>query len=207
VPASIGSIRRSAAEYNQFQTKKERCTHDTLRGYPAESTRPVDRPMMRLRVDLGPEAERDPRVSTLLSPDGRRLVFTGRASGGRNQLYTRRLDQPEATLLAGTESWDLEPFFSPDVEWIGFWAFDAKIKKVAAQGGSPMTLSEPISSVLGASWGDDNNIIFGTLGGLFQVPAAGGTPVKLLKEGHGPQIFPQVLPGSKAVLFNGFSGR
>ena len=170
------------------------------------STRPVDRPMMRLRVDLGPEAERDARVSTLLSPDGRRLVFTGRASGGQNQLYTRRLDQPEATLLAGTENRDLEPFFSPDGEWIGFWAFDSKIKKVAAQGGSPMTLSEPISSVLGASWGDDNNIIFGTLGGLFRVPAAGGTPVKLLKEGHGPQIFPQVLPGSKAVLFNGFSG-
>src|ERR1017187_10466345 len=67
-----------------------------------------------------------------------------------------------------------------------------------------MTLSEPISSVLGASWGDDNNIIFGTLGGLFRVPAAGETPVKLVKEGHGPQIFPQVLPGSKAVLFDGF---
>jgi len=166
------------------------------------ATRPAEpRPLMRLSVDLGPEAVRAPRISVILSPDGTRIVFAGRASGGLAQLYTRRLDQPGLTVLNGTEGNDPEPFFSPDGEWIGVSA-SGKVMKVAAQGGAPITLSAlPAGAVGGGSWGEDNNIILGTLNGLYRVPGAGGVAHQL-KDAAGVQVFPQVLPGARAVLFN-----
>jgi serine/threonine protein kinase len=58
------------------------------------ATRPVARPLTRLSVDLGPEAVRGLRPTTAISPDGSRIVFTGRGpSGATTQLFTRRLDQ------------------------------------------------------------------------------------------------------------------
>jgi serine/threonine-protein kinase len=49
------------------------------------------------------------------------------------------------------------------------------------------------------SWGDDNTIVIGGAGGLWSIPAAGGT-ARQLTEAIG--IFPEVLPGSKAVVIN-----
>jgi serine/threonine protein kinase/Tol biopolymer transport system component len=167
----------------------------------------ADRPLTRLSVDLGPEATRGWRITAVLSPDGRRIVFTGRSpDGGGRQLFTRRLDQAAATPLAGTAGssrtlFPFFPFFSPDGEWIAFFA-DGKVKKVSAEGGSAITLGEPSRTPLGGSWGADGNIILGTSTGLMRMPAGGGIE-QSVKGGDGVQIFPQVLPGAKAVLFNG----
>jgi Tol biopolymer transport system component len=165
-----------------------------------------DRPLTRLSVDLGPGAERQPRVTVILSPDGTRIVYTVKATGGLHQLYTRRLDQPNATLLAPEATIDFEPFFSPDGEWVGFWyPPGGKIMKVAAQGGTPIPIGEFAgATVNGASWGDDDSILIGSTNGLWRMPAAGGTPEKV-KGTTGVQIFPQFLPGAKAALLNGFS--
>src|SRR5689334_10721079 len=65
-------------------------------------------------TSLGPAA--------ILSPDGTVLVFVAKTADQKGlQLYVRRVDQPRATLLAGTEGAD-SPFFSPDGKWIGFFA-------------------------------------------------------------------------------------
>jgi len=48
------------------------------------ATRPVERPLIRLSVDLGAEATRSSRITAILSPDGTRLVFTGRGSSSGN---------------------------------------------------------------------------------------------------------------------------
>ena len=92
------------------------------------------------------------------------------------------------------------PFFSPDGAWIGFLAGD-KVKKVAAEGGSAVTIGDRPSGSAGASWGEDGNIIIGSSLGLVRMPAGGGM-AQPLKGSAGAQIFPQVLPGAKAVLFN-----
>ena len=54
-------------------------------------------------------------ADAILSPDGTRLVYV---SQGR--LWTRRLDQPTATELPGTQG-AYAPFFSPDGQWVAFF--------------------------------------------------------------------------------------
>jgi serine/threonine-protein kinase len=169
---------------------------------------PVDRQLVRLSVDLGPEAVRGSGVSVILSPDGTRIAFVGRAEGGLSQLYTRRLDQAGATRLAGTDAIVHLPFFSPNGQWIGFLQ-SGKIKKVSVDGGSPVILGDaPNTTALtgfGGSWGEDNNIILGSVNGLLRMPASGGIaqPLKNWAASEAPtQLYPHVLPGAKAVLFN-----
>ena len=105
-----------------------------------------------------------------LSPDGTMLVY--RAD---RQLYLRRLDQWQATSIAGTEGGASNPFISPDGEWIGFWA-DGQLKRVATSGGAAVTLCDA-APPYGATWGDDNMILFGGGDGdVWRVPGSGGTP-------------------------------
>jgi len=116
-------------------------------------------------------------------------------------LATRLLDQSRATVLSGTEGAAI-PFFSPDGQWIGFGA-DQKLKKVSVQGGAPVPLCEA-PSLRGASWGEAGYIVAALDSlGLSRVPEAGGTPQPLVKpeaQGGKSQRWPQVLPGSEAVL-------
>jgi len=166
-------------------------------------TRPVEqaiKPLMRLDVDLGPDVSLGSPVGSdvIISPDGTRLVYV---SGSR--LFTRRLDQPKATELAGTEG-AAAPFFSPDGQWVGFFV-PGKLKKVSVEGGDAVELFEGRIGA-GGSWGDDGSIIANVGGVLSRIPAAGGapTPITKLDVNQGDDIrdsWPQILPGGRAVLF------
>jgi Tol biopolymer transport system component len=169
---------------------------------------PVAAVPVRLTADIGATASLVDvyGASSILSPDGTTLAFT--ATGQANQvavsLYVRRLDQLQATQLAGTEG-ALNPFFSPDGKSIGFFA-GGKLKKIAVAGGPVVTLCDaPIGR--GGSWGDDGWIAFAPTSApgspLQRVSSDGGTPEKLLTiaEGEATQRWPQVLPGGKAVIF------
>ena len=85
-----------------------------LLGTPWLAEKPADRPLVRLDVDLGADVSLPaPSVlgsSVAISPDGARLVY---ASGSPARLFIRRLDQPEAVELPGTQG-ARAPFFSPD---------------------------------------------------------------------------------------------
>jgi len=162
------------------------------------ATRPVDRPLMRFSADLGPDAVEVGNITAAISPDGARLAFVARGPGGKQQLATRMLDQVTATLLAGTEN-AADPFFSPDGQWIGFFA-DRKMKKISVQGGAALTLCDA-PSPRGASWGEDGPIVVtlaaGPGGGLSRVPEAGGTPQAITKpgdKGEATHRWPQILP-------------
>ncbi|MBM3756034.1 MAG: hypothetical protein FJW38_18870, partial [Acidobacteria bacterium] len=174
-------------------------------------TRPAPpRPLVRLDMEVSPatpleagDAGASRRGNTLaLSPDGSRLALTLRGADGKVRIHTRLLHQNQFTPLAGTENAHT-PFFSPAGDWIGFFA-DGKLKKIVAGGGAAVTLCNA-SYGIGASWGDDGNIIAALQlgGGLFRIPAAGGTPVPVTKLNSTLEThrWPQVLPGSQAVLF------
>ena len=61
--------------------------------------RTVERPLIRLSADLGPDAVTDPYITAAISPDGSRIVFPMHGPGGKQQLATRVLAQTQAALL------------------------------------------------------------------------------------------------------------
>jgi serine/threonine-protein kinase len=115
------------------------------------------------------------------------------------------LDQQQATRLGTGYAAVVNPFFSPDGVWVGLFT-NQGLMKVATQGGSAIVIAE-LADIpgLSGSWGEDGNIVIGSLNGLMTVPAAGG-PVRALTPGGGIQVYPQVLPGAQAVLFNAAGG-
>ncbi|MBI4906619.1 MAG: serine/threonine-protein kinase [Acidobacteria bacterium] len=174
-----------------------------------QTTRPVVRPLMRFNLDMGKEALRDARNAPLISPDGTRLVYAATAPNSSvPMLATRLLGQSNPSLLPGTENASL-PFFSPDGNWIGFFA-DRKLKKISAQGGAAVTLCESSSAPGGGSWNDDGTIIASLRPlSLVRVPEAGGAAQPLANpedRGMRGYFWPQILPGGKTVLFTGVAG-
>jgi Tol biopolymer transport system component len=125
----------------------------------------------------------------------------------RGRLFTRRLDQPNATELSGTQG-AVAPFFSPDGQWVAFFAL-GKLNKISVEGGATIALCDTVLG-RGGSWGDDGDIIAALSGnaGLSRIPSAGGppTPVTELQSGETSHRWPQVLPGGKAVLFTASTG-
>ncbi len=143
--------------------------------------------------------------SIALSPDGSRIAFVG-TRGNTRQIYLRALEEFDSTPIAGTEL-DVgggDPFFSPDGEWLGFFA-GGKLKKVAISGGALETICECLGSY--GTWGPDDTIIFSpsSSAGLFRVAGAGGTPQVVTRldeqEHEKSHRFPQFLPDGKTVLF------
>src|SRR6185295_6607815 len=142
---------------------------------------------------------------------GRRVVYVGRRADKR-QLFLRSLDSAAAVPIAGTEG-AYTPFFSPDGQWVGFWAED-KIRKVSLAGGAPITVCDCGVSypLLGGAWGADDTIVFPQRWSraLFRVPAAGGTPQPVtqvtLKDQDRGHIWPEFLPDGKSILFTIFTG-
>src|SRR5262249_47720649 len=145
----------------------------------------------------------------VLSPDGGVLAFVAQPPGrATRQIYVRRLDQLQATALAGTDGAQ-NLFFSPDGSWIGFFA-DQQLKKVPTSGGGAVLLCTATND-RGGAWGDNGVIVFSPdreKAALLQVPASGGQPAPLipLGEGETTQRWPQLLRGGAAVLFTGNSG-
>jgi serine/threonine protein kinase len=151
------------------------------------------------------------RTAVALSPDGKTLVFGaiwGAPPRGAvvdplsEQLYRRPVDQLIATPIPGT-SGGSSPFFSPNGQWVGFFA-DGELRKVPLTGGPAVMLCKA-AALFGASWGDDGTIVFATArnGGLWRVSQDGGTPEPLTtpQPGQYSHRLPHVLPGSRAVIF------
>jgi len=161
---------------------------------------------MRLSAEIGADASPVTGFgpSAILSPDGSRLAFVALGSDQKRRIYVRSLDQLQATVLSGTEN-ARNHFFSPDGQWLGFFA-DGKLKKIPVLGGAAAPLCDAFDD-RGGSWGEDGTIVFTPAFGapLSKVSSAGGTPQLLTaldrQAGELTHRWPQVLPGGKAVLF------
>jgi hypothetical protein len=141
-----------------------------------------------------------------LAPDGRHFVYrAGGVPSLGSPLMVRAIDQLEAHRLPGIRAFGI--FFSPDSRWIGFFT-GTELKKVSITGGPAITLGPVTAASLGASWGDDNTIVFATddpSTGLWRVSADGGEPTVLTTpdtaQRESDHRFPSVLPGGRGVLF------
>jgi len=144
-----------------------------------------------------------PDYGLAISPDGRFVVYLADI-GATTQLYLRPLDQVAAEPIPFTEDAS-DPFISPDSQWVAFFA-RGELKKVFLQGGPPKVVCNALVNSRGASWGDDGTIVFALVsGGLWRVPADGGTPTQITSldqsKGEISHRFPRLLPGGKAVIF------
>jgi serine/threonine-protein kinase len=161
---------------------------------------------IRVIAEIGADVGLTPAAGPVivLSPNGSHLAFVGRSADQMDRIYVRPLDQVLATPVSGTEG-AVDLFFSPDGQWIAFFA-GGKLKKIPVAGGTAVTLCN-VTSPRGGNWSEDGTIVFtpDAGGGLFTVSASGGTPQPLttLDKGVGEHThrWPQVLPGGRDVLF------
>ena len=140
------------------------------------------------------------------SPDGTRVAFSVQSVEGESGLWVRPLNSITAQELAGTENGAL-PFWSPDGQWIGFFA-DGKMKKVPVSGGSAQVICDaPIGR--GGTWNGQGTIVFApTIGGpLFRVSANGGVPTAVTQldpaSGETTHRWPDFLPDGVHFLYLG----
>ena len=162
---------------------------------------------MRVSSELGVDAvvgsSGAPGASLALSPDGSLFAFVA-AANGRLQVYVRRMDQLQATVLAGTEN-ARDLFFSPDGQWLAFFA-DGKLKRISVTGGAAIPICDAPAG-RGGSWAEDGTIVFVPDSTpkmrVFRVSAAGGTPEPVTTHDEGDYLhrWPQALKGGRAILF------
>ena len=176
----------------------------TIAGFAVWILKPIPpKPVTRTVITL-PPGDRlvgPDQPALALSPDGKQLAYAA-IRGITSQLYLRSMDSQEARPIPGTDGAS-EPFFSPDGQWIGFFA-GGKLKKVSVSGGATVTLGDA-GNPFGGSWNSQGTIAFTPTTGLplQQLSDAGGAsqPLIPLGKGEASQLWPQFFPGGKAVLF------
>jgi len=156
--------------------------------------------------------------STPIAPDGRTVAMIVDGQGG-SMLAVRSLDRFDPVVIPGTEG-ALNPFFSPDGEWIGYFT-RSSLMKVQVGGGTPRTICEirglvrfdPWNSgdYSTADWHANGSIVFSSgywralvdKPGLYVVSAAGGIP-RPISQLAGESIShenPSFTPDGDHVLF------
>ena len=139
-----------------------------------------------------------------ITPDGSRLVYIGNRG---TQVFVRALDALEpVAVFTGNGPRGL--FVSPDGQWIGFGGGEGILRKVAITGGPSVPLTPVDGAPRGATWLPDDTIIFATGNpgtGLQRIAAAGGSATVLTRpdraQGEADHVWPEILPGGRAVLF------
>jgi serine/threonine-protein kinase len=171
---------------------------------PATPPAPVTRVVSAIGVPGSLVVDSGPAV--VLSPDGRTIVFRVRKDNVA-KLFVRRLDQLDATELAGTEN-ALNPFFSPDGTSLGFFA-SSGLKTIPLTGGAVTTLADAAAG-RGAAWAENGEIIFQASilpkTPLVRITSAGALTNRgtMLAPDETTHRWPQFLPGGR-LLYGGNS--
>ena len=137
-----------------------------------------------------------------VSPDGQTFAFAATDASGQSFLWIRDLSSSEAQRIEQTEG-ALLPFWSPDSQFIGFWA-DAKLKKVQRSGGIPEVIYS-VPEIAQGAWGPDGSILFARAvnSPILRISPTDGaaTPVTSLLPGQVSQMWVQFLPDGKHFIY------
>ena len=140
------------------------------------------------------------RGTLAFTADGSRLAYVAADATGQ-RIYLRAMDTAVTESVAGTNG-ATTPFFSPDGQWLGFFA-DGRLKKVPLEGGGVTTLTD-VPSAFGAAWPVRHTIVFASLWSVLeQIGDGGGAPRDLTGFAGTENIhaWPRAVPGREAVLF------
>jgi DNA-binding winged helix-turn-helix (wHTH) protein/Tol biopolymer transport system component len=167
------------------------------------SRRTAEAPAARFAISAEAGTTFDDRAPALaLSPTAVQVAWSA-CDATACRLYSRALNALTARAIAGTEGAHA-PFFSPDGEWIGFFA-DGRLKKVAVAGGAPVVLADA-PQPLGGAW-RGREIIFAasSSAGLMRVDDRGGSPQVLTvpdqARGEVRHTWPSVMTDDRTLLF------
>jgi eukaryotic-like serine/threonine-protein kinase len=139
-----------------------------------------------------------------ISADGTVLAYVSPGDTGEYAIFVQRVGSMQALRIAGTEGASY-PFFSPDDEYIGFFA-GGRLKKVPVGGGSPVVLASVLSP-RGGSWGSRNVIVYApdASGAMWRVDADGSNarPLtdKIYTTADGSHRWPVFLPDGNHFVF------
>ena len=138
-------------------------------------------------------------VPFALSPDGGHIVYVGENAVGTRRLWLRSLYSGREQPMPGTEGANT-PFWSPDSQWIGFFA-DSALKKVRVSSGLTQVVAGNVTTWGGATWNAGDVIVFpAALGGLSRISAQGG-PVSGVTTGEGSHLWPQFLADGEHFIY------
>ena len=156
----------------------------------------------------GDELDANGTWPVALSEDGTRIAFCA-LRDGKPLLFVRSMSEVAPRVLEGTEG-GASPFFSPDGQWIGFFA-SGKLRKIAVGGAAMQDLADaPFQR--GGSWGTDGYIYYAptNISGIWRVPEGGGTATEVTKkdyaQGEISHRWPHVVAGTNALLFARWTG-
>jgi serine/threonine protein kinase len=139
-----------------------------------------------------------PDVPFALSPDGRYVTYVAVGRDGTARLFIHSLSSNDYKLLPGTEGAST-PFWSPDSQWIGFFAANS-LKKVRVATGLAQTIAHRVSTTFsGASWSVQDDILFSSFVGTLTRVAANGGPLTEL--GIERAYSPYFLPDGRHFLY------
>jgi Tol biopolymer transport system component len=137
-----------------------------------------------------------------VSPDGQAFAFAATDASGQSFLWIRDLSSSEAQRIEQTQG-ALLPFWSPDSQFIGFWA-EAKLKKVQRSGGIPVVIYS-VPEIAQGAWGPDGSILFARAvnSPILRISPTDGaaTPVTSLLPGQVSQMWVQFLPDGKHFIY------
>lgn len=139
-----------------------------------------------------------PDVPFAVSPNGRYIAYVTVGRDETSRLAVQSLASGEHKLLSGGEGAST-PFWSPDSEWIAFFAGNS-LKKVRLSTGLAQTIAHDVSTTFsGASWSVHDEIVFPSfVGSLTRVRATGGPLTQLNVDG----VFSvQFLPDGRHILY------
>jgi Tol biopolymer transport system component len=146
----------------------------------------------------------------VVTPDGRRVAYLAGPPGGK-QIYVRSLDRLDPVAI-GPAGQLQSLSISTDGQWIGYVdGATRSLMKINIAGGAALTVCGNLPAApSSAAWGTNDLIVFAIsertdAAGLWSVPAAGGTPQRILGPEQGRQELlrrPAFLPSGRTVLFD-----
>jgi serine/threonine-protein kinase len=139
--------------------------------------------------------------SFAIAPDGSRLAYVTSDGVRPTELWIRDRASTQPRNVPGSAGADA-PFFSPDGEWLGYFA-DGHLYKVAAAGGTPALLADSATrSLVGGTWLPDGSVRFIDFNFSLRAPNATQAAARpaVPPPGQYAIVFPAALPRNDAML-------
>jgi serine/threonine protein kinase len=136
-----------------------------------------------------------------ISPDGRSVAYVSTTGAGTRNLWLHSLEDEQEHRISGSEGAN-SPFWSPDSQWVGFFA-DNSLKKVRTSNGLVQIIARNVTTYGGAAWNADDVILFPPArpGGLSRVSAQGGPVVPATTPTEGSHFWPQFLEDGEHFIY------